>query len=262
MKILVCIKQILDPDSPLTLEKSGSEVIPAGKTPYRMNHFDEYTLEEAFLIRDAFPGVTVDAISVGPARVQTTLRKALELGADQGIHLRTAGDQLMPVETAAHLAGYVRDQGYDLILTGAMAEDDMAAQVGPTLAELLDWAAVSFVIAEKLSPDLKSIYVEQESEGGLREAFSVDLPAVLSLQPGINRPRYPRLSQVLKARNQHLTVVAVKEAVDRAVQEASRRFLEPPRSAAGVILTGTPREKAARLWEIITSKALEKRHEG
>jgi len=261
MKILVCIKQILDPDSPLTLEGSGTEVIPAGKALYRMNHFDEYALEEAFLIRDAFPGVTVDAISVGPARVETTLRKAIELGAHRGIHLRTGQDRLLPVETASHIAWYVRDKGYDLILTGAMAEDDLAAQVGPTLAELLAWPAVSFVIAEKLSPDMKSIYVEQEREGGLREAFSLDLPAVLTIQSGLNRPRYPRLSQVLKARNQPLTVVAAGAAVGQKVEIASRRFLEPPRSADGVILTGTPREKAARLWEIITSKALEKRHE-
>ncbi|MDI6726368.1 MAG: electron transfer flavoprotein subunit beta/FixA family protein, partial [Smithellaceae bacterium] len=258
----VCIKQVSDPDGPLALAGSGREVVPAGKSPYRMNHFDEYALEEAFLIGDAFPGVTVDAISVGPARVETTLRKALELGAGQGIHLRTASDHLLPVETASHIAGYVRDKGYDLILTGAMAEDDLAAQVGPTLAELLEWPAISFVIAEKLSPDRKSIYVEQEREGGLREAFSVDLPAVLSLQSGINRPRYPRLSQVLKARNQPLTIVAAGETISRKVQIASRRFFEPPRSAGGVILTGTPREKAARLWEIITSKALEKRHEG
>lgn len=262
MKILVCIKQILDPDSPLTLEGSGRAVIPVGKTPYRMNHFDEYALEEAFLIRDAFPGVTVDAISVGPARVETTLRKALELGAGRGIHLRTGHDRLLPVETAAHIARYVRDKGYDLILTGAMAEDDLAAQVGPTVAELLDWPAVSFVIAEKLSPDQKSIYVEQEREGGLREAFSVELPAVLTIQSGINRPRYPRLSQVLRARNQPLTVITAGETVGRETRVGYRRFLEPQRSAGGVIFTGTSREKAARLWEIITSKALEKRHGG
>lgn len=261
MKILVCIKQIIDPDSPLALDERGEEVIPSGRSPFRMNHFDQYALEEAFLIRDAFPDVTVDAISVGPGRVETTLRKAIELGASQGIHLLTSDDLLLPVETAAQLAWYVRDKGYDLILTGAMAEDDLAAQVGPTVAELLAWPAISFVIAEKLSPDLRSIYVEQEREGSLREAFSVDLPTVLTIQSGINRPRYPRLSQVLQARNQPLIVVSAEEAVNRALNEGSPRFLEPQRSAGGVILTGTPRGKAALLWEIITSKAMEKRHE-
>jgi len=115
---------------------------------------------------------------------------------------------LTPYETAAIIAAYLRDKTHDLILAGVMAEDGMAGQTGQLLAELLGLPCATAVISEQLHSPHGPVYVEREEDGGERSAYEIDLPALLTIQSGINRPRYPALSHVLRARAQEIVVVA------------------------------------------------------
>ncbi len=255
MNILVCIKQILAPESgwespadpggsfgknEITAVKGGPQTFTEPSFAddcYRMNPYDENALEEALRIREQFPEVKIDALSVGPDRCRRVLRRALEMGADRAVQLQVApppseapepphsregskpahptesipDPALTPFETAAVIASYLRGKSYDLILTGVMAEDGMAGQTGQLLAALLGIPCATAVITERLLSSHGPVYVEREEDGGERSAYEITLPALLTIQSGINRPRYPALSHVLRARTQEITKVAAAE---------------------------------------------------
>jgi len=190
MKILVCVKQVPDMDAPITIDARGQWIGPA--LTFRMNRFDEYALEEALLIKEALRDARIDSVSVGPARVQAVVRRAMELGADTGVHIEISQQGYVPPEViATHLQEYARDKGYDLIICGAMSEDCMHAQVGPLLAEMLGLPGLTAVIAAHMRGDGRTLDIEQEIEGGLRRRFELALPAVISVQTGINIPATP-----------------------------------------------------------------------
>jgi electron transfer flavoprotein beta subunit len=263
MKILVCVKQVIDPDSPVQIADSGREIETGPGALFRMNRFDEFALEEALRLREAFPGTQVDAVTVGPARVSRTVRRALEIGADEGIHiLLQDGGIRMPSEIASFIHDYAAEKRYDLILAGIMAEDDMQAQVGPMLAEMLGYPWATAVMKTAVSPPSGTVRVERELEGGRREAFELTLPALLTVQSGINRPRYPALSHVLRARTQPLITIPVSEmrgANLPFVAKAGVRILsfeKPVCVKTAFILSGSPKEKAEKLLKLLQEKAL------
>ncbi|MCK9195605.1 MAG: electron transfer flavoprotein subunit beta/FixA family protein [Syntrophales bacterium] len=219
MKILVCIKQILAPElaelsgRPEIKDRDKDPFLPMIPSPddncYRLNPFDEYAVEEALRIRDSFTDVTVDALSLGPMRCRRVLLRALEMGVNNATLLRLDRPpfSLTPFETASILAAYLRDKIYDLILTGVMAEDGMNGQTGQLVAALLDMPCATAVISERLLSPHGPIYVEREEDGGERATYEICLPAVLTIQSGINRPRYPALSHVLRARTQEIVTL-------------------------------------------------------
>ncbi|MCX5856622.1 MAG: electron transfer flavoprotein subunit beta/FixA family protein [Deltaproteobacteria bacterium] len=268
MKILVCVKQVLDADGPVRIDASGKWIEEAPAARFRMNRFDEFALEEALRIREGFPGTRIDALSAGPARAAQTVRRALEMGADDGIHLFLDDERYrMPFEIASLIGAYASDRHYDLILAGVMAEDDMQGQVGPMVAEILEYPWATAVMSQKLhktgdGPDASgTIYVERELEGGLREAFELTLPALLTIQSGINRPRYPALSHVLRARSQALITIPASRPGETdpvsfpAPRERIQSLEEPAPMKTGVILSGNPSEKAEKLRQILQERA-------
>jgi electron transfer flavoprotein beta subunit len=268
MRILVCVKQVCDPDGPIRIGASGQEIEAIPDALFRMNRFDEFALEEALRIREKFPGTRIDALSAGPERAAQTVRRALEMGADEGIHILLNDDRYrMPFEIASLIGAFASDKHYDLILTGVMAEDDMQGQVGPMLAEILGYPWAMSVMAIKLKdhgdrPHFpETIQVERELEGGRREAFELTLPVLLTVQSGINRPRYPSLSHVLRARSQSLiTIGAAQERAAGPVSLPAPRerivnLEEPPPMKTGMILSGSPMEKAEKLLLILRERA-------
>lgn len=253
MKILVCVKEVPDQAGLVTIDESGREVRFQGT--WRMNRFDEYALEEALRIRESTPLETIDALSAGPPRTASTLRRALELGATEGFHIVTEeGRPLSPFETATLIATFARTRHYDLILTGVMAEDSMNAQTGPMIAELLGYSWASSVIHEAIDEKTRIVSLERELEAGHRECLELALPAVLAIQSGINRPRYPALSNVLRARSQELTAI---DARDLGIPEKRERIVAlryPKRPSKGTFLEGTREEKARALLGILHEK--------
>jgi len=263
MKILVCVKQVLDPESVIGISASGKWIEAAPGALYRMNRYDEFALEAALRMREAFPETHIDALSAGPARAAQTVRRALEMGADEGIHLFLSDDRYRtPVEIASLIGAYASRRDYDLILTGVMAEDDMQAQVGPMLAEILGYPCATAVMSIMLPHPFGAIQVERELEGGRREAFALTLPALLTVQSGINRPRYPALSHVLRARSQELIMIDALQApaADPFSLPAPREWIvnleEPAPLKTGMIIPGSPTEKAEKLLRILQERAL------
>jgi electron transfer flavoprotein beta subunit len=247
MRILVLVKQTPDAEASISIAKDGMSLV-VRESDWRMNGFDEFAVEEALRIREALPGSAVEAVSVGPARVAAVLRRALAMGADEGIHvLYEEHSEAFPGAVASLLAAFARDRSYDLILAGVMSDDAMHAQTGPMVAELLDIPCATAVVAERLSPDSGRISVERELEGGLREGLEMPLPALITVQSGINRPRYPVLSHVLRSRLQPLLTVRADELPKPLQSETLLGIDWPVRSAKVLFLEGTPAKKAERL---------------
>ena len=257
MKILVCVKQVPESESPILIDEAEARIQSDEISDYKMNRLDEFAVEEAVLIKEAFSGTKIDALSVGPDRTKEAVKRSIGMGADGGIHIDTESEQYhSSFVIAAWIAEYSRGQDYDLILTGAMSEDNMQGQVGPMLAKLLDLPCATAVIFERIGSDGKTIYVEREIEGGQRDTLELPLPAVLTIQSGINTPRYPSLSNLLRANRQKLKWTRAKDLLRPAPREEVAKLNYPDQTRSGTVLKGTEQEKATQLIRILREKAL------
>jgi electron transfer flavoprotein beta subunit len=256
MKILVCVKQVPESEIPIHIDDTGGWIDRDAITEFRMNRLDEYALEEALLIKASLSDARIDVITVGPDSCDAVVRRAIGMGADSGIHIRSESDGYQsPWEVAAAIAGFAHDQDYDLILAGAMSEDSMQGQVGPMLAASLGCGWATSVIFEKIASDRKSIYVEREIEGGHRDALELRLPALITIQSGINTPRWPSLSNLLRANSQELETIALDDLVRIQPREHPAAVVYPQKSRAGLILSGSRSEKAAALLAVFREKS-------
>lgn len=262
MKILVCIKQVPDDDVPVAVDRDGTRWTAAEGAAWRINRYDEHALEEALRIREAIPGTWIEAVSAGPPRVRNALRRALEMGVDEAIHILIEGNRNpMPSEISALLAAWAGSRHYGLILAGTLSEDDMHGQTGPMVAAHLDWPWATSAVRLDVHPGEEAgregpcIGVEREVEGGRREILTIRLPALVAVQSGINRPRYPALSHVLRARSQAIAEVPADTLPAPAVRERSLRVSSPP-PASCRFLEGTMEEKARELLRILHERSL------
>jgi electron transfer flavoprotein beta subunit len=260
MNILVCVKQVPDIDRIGVSTGADGRVTLDDVDEFRMNRFDEFAVEAALEIKaaeGAGASVRIDALSVGPARCQEVLRRAMGMGADKGIHLMTGADVgLSPGVVAAGIGRHAAEGNYDLILCGSMSEDGMHAQVGPMVAGRLKWPAAIQALRLAVVDDGRGILLEKEVEGGHRERLRLRLPAVVAVQPGINRPRYPALSNLLRANAQELETVALEALGPPPLHPHLVGMALPRRARAGRVLEGAPAEKAMKLLTILREKAL------
>lgn len=254
MKILVCMKQVMDTDAPLRWEPGDNRLSGDGRTEYRANRYDEYALEQALLIKDRMPETEINVLSLGPDRVTPMLARALSKGADEAIHLRSDPVPLSAFETAARIARYAVDEAFDLVLCGVMSEDAMQCQTGPLLAAILDLPCAVAVMSTEIGDNDKRVVVEAELEGGMRERIALPLPALLTIQTGETPPRYPSLTGILGAKSKRIRVV--EEAAATEPREEFLPLAFPPPSAKGMVLSGTPEEKAKRLLAILHERSL------
>ncbi len=248
MKILVCIKPVKGPEK----REDGNDFY---SEDIRINRFDEYALEEALQMREAMEKATVDVLTLGPKHAEQVLKRGIGMGADRGIHLLTEDDLFPdPYSTAFLMAEYARDKGYDLILTGVMSEDLMQGQVGPMLGEMLSMNCATAVIATRISSNISTVYVEREIEGGAREGWELTLPALLTIQTGIKKPRYPALSQMLRASRQKTEVIKGKRLGSPLARQVVTNTAIPEKQRRGLTLQGSPQEKAEALMTIFLEK--------
>lgn len=248
MKILVCVKQVCDAETPFSLSNDGKEVILPPRVTYRMNRYDEYALEEALRLKDHGIAQTIDAVSVGPERVASTLRRSLEMGAHNAYHVVTDHDPLSPGYISKLIAGFASDRGYDLVVAGLMSEDGMNAAVGPMIAGLLGISHATSVIECTVRGNPCFMEIVREIDASTRERFQIRLPAVLSVQSGINKPRYPSLSNVLRAKEQRIiTSTAVADAPDGS-QDTFITLRAAHTDGHAVMLDGDLRKKSEGLY--------------
>lgn len=255
MRVLALTKQVCDGADTVSPDDSARWVTYGPHSVFRMNRYDEYAVEEALRIRERVPGTELHALSVGPGRVEAVIRRALGMGADHGIHvvLEEKG-YTSPRERALLIAAVAEEKGYDLILAGVVAEDDMEGQVGGLVAQALGYRCATSVIFEETNPEAGEVFVHREIEGGCREGFTLKLPAVLTVQSGINVPRYPVLSHMLRART-----AVLEKVVPRAPAPSGGTLLKiaPAQTGGpGEFLEGSPAQKARRLLEILHEASL------
>jgi electron transfer flavoprotein beta subunit len=253
MKILVCVKQVPETEASIVIDTSNKGIQGDLINEWKMNRYDEAAVEEALQIKNAFPDTTIDIISVGPPRSEIAIKRAIGMGADSGIHIVTdnQGD-LDPFAVASWISAFARN--YDLILAGVMSEDAMQGLVGPLIAENLALLCATAVIYEELGSKKKRVYIEREIEGGFREQLELNLPAVLTVQTGINQPRYPSLSNLLRANKTELVIVDAAKLEHPAERLEVMRLAYPQKLREGLFLEGSQQEKAEQLLKILGQK--------
>jgi electron transfer flavoprotein beta subunit len=257
MKILVCVKQVPESEILLHIDDTSTWVQEDAISEFKMNRLDEYAVEEALLIKESIPGTYTEVITVGPARCEEVVRRAIGMGVDSGIHIQTAsGGYQSPFEVAARIADFANGKQYDLILTGVMSEDSMQGQVGPMIAARLGFSWATSVVFEKIALDKNSIYIEREIESGHRDTLELKLPALLTIQSGINSPRWPSLSNLLRANLQGLKTISTNNLAKVEQMDLLTEVMYPQKKRAGLALSGSLQEKANRLLMILREKSL------
>ncbi len=258
MKILVCVKAVPEPGDVIRFAGEFPEVHIGDTVNLRMNRFDEFAVEEAVRIKTAASGTSVDVVCVGPADASKVIFRAVGMGMDAGIHIIT-DDYAASCDAAfvsACIARFTKPKLYDLVITGVMSEDMMQFATGPMLAERLGLPWASSVVLESIQNNGQAIYVEREREDGVREMRLIPLPALLTLQTGINEPRYPSVPNLLRARAAGLTTI---NACSLGVMEQSSRIIGyafPEKTREGRVIEGTPKEKAMQLLNILRDRDL------
>jgi electron transfer flavoprotein beta subunit len=254
VKILVCVKAVPDAESNFRINDQGTGYDDEGLV-FHVNEYDLYAMEEAVRLRERFDDVEITVASVGPPRVEEQVRKAMGLGADHGVII---DDSFSPVEdalsVASLIAAWAKHKNFDLILCGVMSEDMQRCQTGPMLAQLLDLPCATTVIRQEISADRKTITCERELEGGVRERVLLPLPALLTIQSGINAPRYASLSNVLRVKKLDVPVIPAESLGAAGRCESVVRAYVPDMKSDCVILEGDHDTVALRLIEIIRSR--------
>jgi electron transfer flavoprotein beta subunit len=207
MKILVCMKQVPQKDAPLKLNESGTWI--RDDVSYEVNEPDAFALEEALRQKEKHTGEVV-VITAGPARAQQVLREGLAKGADRAIHLEDPGFVgLDAFNMAKAFVAAIKDEKFDLIFTGLQSDDYGYAQTGVIMAELLGWPHATIIMEiQKADGGIK---VKRELESGFFQHVSMPLPAVLTIQSGINKLRYATLLGIKQAKNKPLRKVTLDE---------------------------------------------------
>lgn len=257
MHILVCIKQLADAESKPFINEEGTWADYGHNTAYRINRFDEHAIEEALRIKEDLPGTEVDILSVGPERVKNSIRRGLEMGADRGIHIcHDIPGYTSPSLKARLIVNFCTSMRYDLIITGVMSEDMMSGQTGPMVAALLGYPSAAGVIKLEAGTAEKSIHVVRELDGSSLCSMDISLPALVTVQSGINRPRYPSLSNVMRAKTAAITEIRSGKNLVPGEYESIGRVLDARPQRAGRVLDGTITDKAEALWQILHKKSL------
>ena len=249
MNILVCVKQVPDLEQITVRADAQGNAWLGSIAELRMNYFDEFAVEEAVRLKEAADGIVVNALTVGPETAMSVVKRAVGMGADRGVRLpyegRHRGESGAPAAVAARIARFLRRSPHTLVLFGGMSEDGMNAQVGPMAAALAGLPYATQVISLELAGDLSAVSVEREVEGGAREILEIKLPAAVCVQPGINRPRYPTLSNLLRANRQDVEVIDTLEEHSPAEPVVLLGETRPPRNRSGDVISGSLQEKAA-----------------
>ena len=253
MKILVAIKQVPLRDSHLHVAPN-SRWIDESALSFEINEPDAYALEEALQLREKHGGEVV-VLCAGPARASQTIREALAKGADRAIHIEEENLATLDTLGVAHLlATAARLEQPDLILTGLQSDDLGAGQTGVVLAELLGIPHSTIIM--QVEVQAASIRVKRELEDGWFQHISMPLPAVLTIQSGINKLRYATLMGIKKAKTKELkTIAAASLGALPAPAATIGKIYVPQKSKQAQIFDGDPRTSAAQLVEKLKFEA-------
>jgi electron transfer flavoprotein beta subunit len=257
MKIAVCIKQVPTRDWHPRLDEAGTW-IREQDAGFEMNEPDAYALEESLRLKEKHGGEVV-VCSAGPARVAQVLREALARGADRAIHVESdamAGADAFVV--AAALAGAMTDERFDVVLTGLQSDDQGSAQTGVILAERLGMPHATIVMDVQIDPsNVDRVKVKRELEGGWFQWVTMPLPALLTIQSGINQLRYATLKGIMAAKKKDIRK-ANPPSLPSAASAGKQKIVAlyaPEKSKKTQMIAGAPAEAAKELVRRLREEA-------
>jgi electron transfer flavoprotein beta subunit len=256
VKIVVCVKQVPARDSLLRLNSAATWVQETDLS-FEINEPDIYALEEGLRLKEKQGGEVV-VVSLGPARVQQAIKEALAKGADRALHLDDpAFAALDAFGIARALAGAIGKEKPDVVLTGLQSDDFGAAQTGVALAEFLGLPHSTIIM--EIQVEGGALRVKRELEGGWFQWINLPMPAVLTIQSGINKPRYATLKGIMSAKKKPLVRVTAAElalpAQDLAPRQRIIKVYTPTKVAQTQFLQGSPKEIAAQLADKLKNEA-------
>ena len=242
MKIAVCIKQVVTREWQLRVNDAKTWIRDQ-EASFELNEPDAYALEEALRLKEKHTGEVV-VVSAGPARVAQVIREALARGADRAIHVEA--DTLAAADAATvadAIASAIRDEKFDLVLTGLQSDDQGFGQVGVVLAEKLGMPHATIIMEVQASAS--SLRVKRELEGGWFQWISLPLPALLTIQSGINQLRYATLKGIMAAKKKEIRKVPPPPSGDPTQRILSVHF--PEKAKKTQMIAGSPAEAAEDL---------------
>ena len=230
MKLLVAVKRVIDYNVKVRV-KADETGVETANVKMSMNPFDEIAVEEAVRLLEAGTATEVIAVSMGVQQCQETIRTALAMGADRGIHVKT-DEELQPLAVAKLLAKIVEKESPDVVILGKQAIDDDSNQTGQMLAGLLGWSQGTF--ASKIDLADGKANVTREVDGGL-ETLAINVPAIITTDLRLNEPRYASLPNIMKAKKKTIEEMSPEDlGVDVAPRLTTLKVTEPAKREGGV----------------------------
>jgi len=255
MKIIVCIKQVLDTSAIIQIE--NGQVVSPGSSRI-INPYDEFAIEEAVRIKTKKPDTEITLLSLGPEGFKDTIKRGLAMGADKAVHLMDPRfEGLDSYAVTRILMRYIASVSYDLILCGKQAVDVDMAQTGPTLATFLGIPFVTVVTRIEFSDDFQNAKITRQVEGG-SEIRELALPLLVTCQKGLNEPRLPSLKGIMAAKKKEVLTLS---GDDLGIEEETLNFENnkmiqqnlclPPERKKGIILEGSEEEICGNLVRLL-----------
>ena len=230
MKILVAVKRVIDYNVQIRIKEDGSGVV-TDNVKMSTNPPDDNAIEEAVKIKESGKATEVVAVTIGEEKAQETVRKALAVGADRGIHVKV-DNSLEPLAVSKILEKIVDKEKPDLVFMGKQAIDDDCNQTGQMLSALLNWPQATF--ASKIEVKEKSLEVTREIDEGL-ETIEINVPAIVTCDLRLNEPRYASLPNIMKAKKKPIEEISAADlGVDTAPRVEQIKVEEPPKRKAGI----------------------------
>jgi electron transfer flavoprotein beta subunit len=253
MNIAVCVKRIpKTAEADIFIEKDGKD-IKKDHLVFALNDWDAYAVREAVLLKEKHGG-EVTVITIGTEDAKEVLTRCLAMGADKALRIEE------PPSSDGHLvvkilAQAIKDKSFDLIMTGVQAEDDGCGEIGVALAQMLNLPHAAIVTHIELDGDRAKVH--RELEGGIEETLNIKLPAVLTIQTGINEPKYVSLAAILEAEDKEMEEMGLDQLgynPDEPMNAVIEQVFFPPVGKMAEILKGSPEEVVSQLAEIIKKK--------
>ena len=219
---------------------------------WRMNEYDEYAIEQAVQLKEK-TGADLTVLCIGPERVKETMKKALAMGCDRGVHV--ADDESFktgPFLIASIIAEFAGSKNFDLIFTGMQSQDRGSAQVGVLVAEMLGMPCVTTIV--DFSFEDNQVSVKRELEGGVKAKIASSVPVLVTCQLGLNSPRYLTLPNILKAKKKELLSIPVADLLQVLALEETTSLYFPEKKGTSLVLEGDVSDLADSLIKILKEK--------
>ena len=249
MKIAVLVKQVVGSESSLEISPDNKWIEYSSAT-FVMNPPDSYAIEEAMSIKETVGEGEVVIVTMGSDSVQKVIREGLSKGADRGIHIQTDGKtNIDPLNTAKNIASALDEENFDLVLSGLQSDDTGMGQTGVLVGELLNMSTATLAIETNI--DKEKIKVKRELESGWFQWVTLESPASISIQSGINQPRYPSLKGIMGAKKKEIKVIPVSE---HETKQQVENIAVPQKSKETEIINTDVDSSVKRIVEILKSE--------